>query len=103
MSIKNLNEKMKQTDSSSVSESKYNKVDINYLIEKEVERISNKYGKDFLNCGDLVKITGLGRDSVRNLLRNHKFPTTHVGTRQVVSVVNFVTWMILKNNEVKNG
>ena len=80
---------------------------INYdnLIQKEVERISTKYNKDFLDCEDLMKITGLGRDNVRNLLRSKNFPTTKVGKRQVVSVLNFVTWQIMNSNtsEVQNG
>jgi len=80
---------------------------INYdnLIQKEVERISAKYNKDFLDCEDLIKITGLGRDNVRNLLRSKNFPTTKVGKRQVVSVLNFVTWLTLNNitSEVQNG
>lgn len=80
---------------------------INYdnLIQKEVERISTKYNKDFLDCEDLIKITGLGRDNVRNLLRSKSFPTTKVGKRQVVSVLNFVTWLTLNNStsEVQNG
>ena len=75
------------------------------LIKSEVERISTKYNKDFLDCEDLIKITGLGRDNVRNLLRSKSFPTTKVGRRQVVSVLNFVTWQTMqnKNIEVCNG
>ena len=75
------------------------------LIKSEVERIVAKYNKDFLDCEDLMKITGLGRDNVRNLLRSANFPTTKVGKRQVVSVLNFVTWQIMNNNisEVQNG
>ena len=82
-----------------------NQININNLIEKEVDRISQKYNKDFLDCEDLIKITGLGRDNVRNLLRSKSFPTTKVGKRQVVSVLNFVTWQVLQNTncEVNNG
>lgn len=81
-----------------------NKDIINNLIQNEVERISMKYNKDFLDCEDLMKITGLGRDNVRNLLRSKNFPTTKVGKRQVVSVLNFVTWQTMQNTnlEVKN-
>ena len=80
-------------------------LNINNLIQCETQRISQKYNKDFLDCEDLIKITGLGRDNVRNLMRSKNFPTTKVGKRQVVSVLNFVTWMTLNNNtsEVKNG
>lgn len=80
-------------------------ININDLIQNEVNRISLKYGKDFLDCDDLIKITGLGRDNVRTLLRSKDFPTTKVGKRQVVSVLDFVTWLTLNNNrsEVKNG
>ena len=82
-----------------------NTININELIQNEVNRISLKYSKDFLDCEDLVKITGLGRDNVRNLMRSKNFPTTKVGKRQVVSVLNFVRWFILNNaqSEVDNG
>ena len=82
-----------------------NTINLNELIQAEVNRISTKYNKDFLDCEDLVKITGLGRDNVRNLMRSKTFPTTKVGKRQVVSVLNFVTWLTLNNaqSEVDNG
>ena len=82
-----------------------NTINLNELIQSEVNRISLKYGKDFLDCDDLIKITGLGRDNVRNLMRSKTFPTTKVGKRQVVSVLNFVTWLTLTKteSEVKNG
>ncbi len=82
-----------------------NTINLNNLIQSEVDRISQKYNKDFLDCEDLIKITGLGRDNVRSLLRSKDFPTTKVGKRQVVSVLNFVTWLTTKNNngEVQNG
>ncbi len=82
-----------------------NTINLNELIQSEVNRISLKYGKDFLDCEDLVKITGLGRNNVRNLMRSKNFPTTKVGKRQVVSVLNFVTWLTLNNaqSEVDNG
>ena len=82
-----------------------NTINLNELIQNEVNRISLKYSKDFLDCADLVKITGLGRDNVRNLMRSKTFPTTKVGKRQVVSVLNFVTWITLNNisSEVDNG
>ena len=81
-----------------------NTINLNELIQAEVDRISTKYSKDFLDCEDLVKITGLGRDNVRNLMRSKTFPTTKVGKRQVVSVLNFVTWLTLNNaqSEVQN-
>ena len=81
-----------------------NTINLNELIQNEVNRISLKYNKDFLDCEDLIKITGLGRDNVRNLMRSKSFPTTKVGKRQVVSVLNFVTWLTLNNtqSEVQN-
>ena len=77
------------------------KLNIASLIQNEVERISTKYDKDFLDCEDLIKITGLGRDNVRNLLRSKNFPTTKVGKRQVVSVLNFVTWQTMQNSNTE--
>ncbi len=79
-------------------------LNINNLIQDEVNRISTKYNKDFLDCEDIMKITGLGRDNVRSLLRSKDFPTTKVGKRQVVSVLNFVRYITLQNqSEVANG
>ena len=78
-------------------------LNIDNLIKSEVDRLTTKYNKDFLDCEDLIKITGLGRDNVRNLLRTKSFPTTKVGKRQVVSVLNFVTWQVMQNSEVNNG
>ena len=81
-----------------------NQLNIDNLIKSEVDRLTTKYNKDFLDCEDLIKITGLGRDNVRNLMRSKNFPTTKVGKRQVVSVLNFVTWLALNNtSEVQNG
>ena len=82
-----------------------NQLNIDNLIKAEVDRLTTKYNKDFLDCEDLIKITGLGRDNVRNLMRSKNFPTTKVGKRQVVSVLNFVTWLTLNNNtsEMHNG
>ena len=76
-------------------------IDLNSLIQSETQRISFKYNKDFLDCDDLIKITGLGRDNVRSLLRSKSFPTTKVGKRQVVSVLNFVTWLMLNNGQME--
>ena len=81
-----------------------NQLNIDNLIKAEVDRLTTKYNKDFLDCEDLIKITGLGRDNVRNLMRSKNFPTTKVGKRQVVSVLNFLTWITLNNtSEVQNG
>ena len=76
-------------------------IDLNSLIQSETQRISIKYNKDFLDCDDLIKITGLGRDNVRSLLRSKSFPTTKVGKRQVVSVLNFVTWLTLNKGQME--
>lgn len=75
-------------------------MNIENLIKCEVERISTKYNKDFLDCEDLIKITGLGRDNVRKMMKNKSFPITKVGKRQVVSVLNFVTWQTYTNLKV---
>lgn len=82
-----------------------NQLNIDNLIKAEVDRLTTKYNKDFLTCDDLINIMGIGRDNVRNLMRSKNFPTTKVGKRKVVSVLNFVTWLTLNNNtsEVHNG
>ena len=54
---------------------KDNKTELNRerLIADETARISWRYGKSFLDCDDLVKLTGLGRDNVRALMRSKAF------------------------------
>lgn len=65
---------------------------IESLISAETKRISDKYGKDYLDCADIIKITGLGRDNVRDLMNAKDFPLIKVGKRKIISVIAFVTW-----------
>jgi len=62
----------------------------------EAQRLAEKYGKDYLNCDDLVSITGFGKNNVRALLNSENFPTVEVGNRKAVSVLAFALWS-LKN------
>ena len=45
-------------------------VNIEQLIADEVKRLSAQFGKSFLDCDDIIKLTGLGRDNVRALMRS---------------------------------
>ena len=72
-------------------------VNIEQVIADEVKRLSAQFGKSFLDCEDIIKLTGLGRDNVRALMRSRRFPVRKVGKRQVVSIVNFVTWQMSEN------
>lgn len=72
-------------------------INIEQLIADEVKRLSAQFGKSFLDCEDIIKLTGLGRDNVRTLMRSRRFPVVKVGKRQVVSILNFVTWQINEN------
>jgi len=67
---------------------------IEELIVLETKRLADKYGKSFLDCENLIEITGLGRDNVRALMKSNTFPILKVGNRQVVSIVNFVSWQL---------
>ncbi len=69
-------------------------VNIEQLIADEVKRLTSKYGKSFLDCENLIELTGLGRDNVRALMRSKAFPVTKVGNRQVVSILAFVAWQV---------
>jgi hypothetical protein len=62
------------------------------IIEFEVERLSKKYNKEFLDCKDLMDILGVGRDNVRKLMRSEGFPTISIGNRKVVPIMSFVLW-----------
>lgn len=69
-------------------------IDLNELIRTEVVRLSEKYNKEYLDCEDLVKIIGVGKDNVRKLMRCQNFPTIRIGKRIVISIFNFVTWQV---------
>jgi len=60
----------------------------------EARRLSEKYGKDYLNCDDLVSIMGIGKNNARQLLSSEDFPTIEVGNRKVVSVIAFALWSL---------
>lgn len=69
-------------------------VNIEQLIADEVKRLSTQFGKSFLDCENLIELTGLGRDNVRALMHSKAFPVTKVGNRQVVSILAFVAWQV---------
>ena len=75
-------------------------INIEQLVADEVKRLSLQFGKSFLDCEDIISLTGLGRDNVRALMRSRRSPVVKVGKRQVVSILNFVTWQI---NETIGG
>ena len=60
----------------------------------EAKRLAEKYGKDFLTCEDIVKITGFGTNNVRQLMRSDAFPYVHVGKRKAISVIAFALWSL---------
>ena len=72
-------------------------INIEHLVADEVKRLSLQFGKSFLDCEDIISLTGLGRDNVRALMRSRRFPVVKVGKQQVVSILNFVTWQINEN------
>ena len=64
------------------------------VINNEVMRLVNQFGKAYLDCDDLMKLTGLGKDNVRSLMHSREFPVLEVGKRKIVSVVHFVIWQV---------
>ena len=60
----------------------------------EARRLSEKYGKDYLNCDDLVSIIGIGKNNARQLFNSSNFPTVEIGNRKVVSVIAFAFWSL---------
>ena len=77
------------------------KSDFGVAAALEAKRLSEKYGKDYLDCDDLVSITGFGKNNVRALLNSNNFPTRTVGNRKAVSVIAFVCWSL--SDDVKDG
>lgn len=70
---------------------------IENLISAEVDRLSKKFGKEYLELKDVMEITGLGRDKVREIFKSKGFPLSNFGHKQTVSIMAFVVWQ-MKNN-----
>lgn len=68
------------------------------LISLEAKRLADKYDKDYLDCEDLMKITGLGKGNVRALMNRFDLPTTTIGRRKVISVLSFARWAYFQDN-----
>ena len=64
----------------------------------EAKRLSDKYGKDYFSCDDLVSIMGVGKSNVRQLMNCDSFPTIEVGNRKVVSAISFALWSLQAKN-----
>ncbi len=69
-------------------------INFNNLIQNEVCRLAEKYNKEYLDCADIMQITGLGRDNVRTMMARKDFPKICVGKRRIVSLASFVAWQI---------
>ena len=69
-----------------------NNIQINEIINQEVARLTDLYKKDFLDCDEIIALTGLGRDNVLALMNSDKFPVKQVGKRKIVSIASYVIW-----------
>ena len=74
-------------------------MNLDNIISAEIRRITEKYNKEYLDCSDIMKITGLGRDNARAIMSNIDFPKIKIGKRRIVSVSAFVVWQF--TNEIK--
>lgn len=68
------------------------------IIALEAKRIAERYNKDFLDCEDLKKIIGVGKNNIRDLMKSEDFPTIEIGNRKVVSVTAFAAWAFESGN-----
>ena len=74
------------------------KVTTQDLIMLETKRLAELYGKSFLDCSNLIEITGLGRDNVRALM-DTAFCVKRIGKRKIVSIADFVAWQFSNMNK----
>ena len=75
------------------------KMKIEDVINAEIERLSKKFNKDYLDIKDVMQITGLGRDKVREIFNSQNFPSSNYGHKQTVSIMAFVIWQIHNNTK----
>jgi len=76
---------------------------IETIISTEIKRFSDKYDKEYLDCSDIMKITGLGRDTVRDMMSKPDFPKFKAGKRKIVSLASFISWQISNEFRSENG
>ncbi|MDR1703631.1 MAG: helix-turn-helix domain-containing protein [Clostridiales bacterium] len=69
-------------------------IELSVAVALEAERLAKKYGKDAFDCGDLIKILGVGRNNVRELMRSKHFPVLIIGGRKVVSAIALAKWLL---------
>lgn len=69
------------------------KINVEQLIALETKRLSEQYGKSFLNIEELMELMGLGKDNVFTLMNENDFPIIKVGSRKVISIIAFVSWL----------
>lgn len=62
------------------------------LIQNTINYLVNKFNKNYLDCNDLMQLTGLGKNSIRNLMAKKSFPSTKFGSRVIVYIPNYVIW-----------
>jgi hypothetical protein len=74
------------------------KSEIGVAAALEAKRLSQKYGKDYFDCEDLVQIMGVGRNNIRQLFNSKGFPTVEIGNRRVVSAIAFALWSLTQRN-----
>ena len=78
-------------------------LEIEKVISAEIKRLSEKFNKEYLDCSDLMQITGLGRDNVRAIMGQKDFPIINSGKRRIVSISAFVTWQFTNDLRRING
>ena len=71
-----------------------NKITAAEIVANETKRLAEQYGKSFLDCEDIIQITGLGRDNVRALMKSKDLPVKKIGKRHIVGIANFVAWQM---------
>jgi len=84
-----INEELKQLNINS---------ELGVAAALEAKRLSDKYGKDFFDCEDLVAIMGVGRNNIRQLFNSDGFPSQELGNRKVISAIAFALWSLRNNN-----
>jgi len=91
-----------QLAASTMAITPYNSLNIasdhSLAVALEAKRLAEKYDKDFLDCNDLIKILGVGKNNVRQLFNSVSFPTVVIGNRKVVSVAAFSLWAMQDSN-----
>ena len=69
------------------------------FLDSQVDRLIDKYKREYLVAEDLTELLGIGLNNARLLMKSRDFPVIKVGNRKLVLIIAFVAWLFRQFND----